>query len=49
MSIFKHDDVDLSKIKPQPYERFEETERRREAESSAAWAWCRRVNGALAA
>ncbi|EGY51516.1 hypothetical protein [Neisseria shayeganii] len=34
MSIFKHDDVDLSKVKPQPYESFEEMERRREAEAT---------------
>lgn len=30
MSIFKSDKVDVSKIKPQPYESFEEAERKRE-------------------
>ncbi|WP_231623920.1 cytochrome-c oxidase [Neisseria sp. 83E34] len=34
MSLFKKDDVDLSKIKPQPYESFEEAERRREEEAT---------------
>lgn len=30
MSIFKGDEVDLSKVKPQPYESFEEQDRKRE-------------------
>lgn len=34
MSLFKHDDVDLSKLKPQPYESFEEAENRREREAT---------------
>ena len=30
MSIFKGDEVDLRKVKPQPYESFEEQDRKRE-------------------
>lgn len=30
MSIFKGDEVDLSKVKSQPYESFEEQDRKRE-------------------
>lgn len=35
MSLFKKDDIDLSKIKPQPYESFEDTERKREEDAAA--------------
>ncbi len=31
MSIFKDDEVDLSKVKPQPYESFDEQDRERAA------------------
>lgn len=34
MSLFNNDDVDLSKLKPQPYESFEEAESRREREAA---------------
>ncbi len=30
MNIFKGDEVDLNKVKPQPYESFEEQDRKRE-------------------
>lgn len=30
MGLFKNDDVDLSKVKPQPYPSFEEEDRQRE-------------------
>ncbi|MDO4248855.1 MAG: cytochrome-c oxidase [Neisseria sp.] len=35
MSLFKKDDIDLSKIKPQPYESFEKAEQKREEEATA--------------
>lgn len=30
MSLFSNDDVDLSKVKPQPYDSFDEEDRKRE-------------------
>ncbi len=34
MGIFKSDKVDVSKIKPQPYEDFDEAERKREQDAT---------------
>lgn len=34
MGIFKKDDVDVSKVKPQPYESFEEAEQKREQDAT---------------
>lgn len=35
MGIFKKDEVDVSKVKPQPYESFEEAEQKREQAATA--------------
>lgn len=34
MGIFNNDDVDLSKVKPQPYDSFEEEESKRERDAT---------------
>ncbi|WP_165009273.1 GTP cyclohydrolase I FolE2 [Neisseria yangbaofengii] len=37
MGIFKDDEVDLSKVKPQPYESFDEQDRKREESATEVY------------